>query len=291
MAKLSGGDVVAQELKYYPACLAALYNRKRAYLKAIGQEHSDASSCSKEAYPLAFSELLIYINETKSNREGTSPVMFKLADLTKIYKERLEQLGVQSSNVHSNRLKDKLMAQMPELESHRKGRGVLLAFKEDIGPVLSQASDYSDAIILSKAASFLRNQIINHKSKFNGNFDEQCIDDSIPPILLQFVCMIEHGADIKSQLRFGASKTDLAMAQLLQYNCYGRCRKEKATQRHSKDRETPFPVYIGMSIYARTRKRHLVEMLHDNGISISYDRVLEISAQLGEAVVTKYVQD
>ena len=32
-------------------------------------------------------------------------------------------------------------------------------------------------------------------------------------------------------------------------------------------------------------------MLHDNGISISYDRVLEISAQLGDAVVTKYVQD
>ena len=37
--------------------------------------------------------------------------------------------------------------------------------------------------------------------------------------------------------------------------------------------------------------RHLVEMLHDNGISISYDRVLEISAQLRDAVVTKYVHD
>jgi len=291
MAKLSGGDVVAQELKYHPACLAALYNRKRAYLKAIDQEHSDETSCSKEAHPLAFSELLVYINETKHNREGTSLVMFKLADLAKIYKERLEQLGVESPNVHSNRLKDKLMAQMPELESHRKGRDVLLAFRKDIGPVLSQASDYSDAIILSKAASILRSQMLNHKSKFNGNFNEQCIDDSVPPMLQQFVSMIEHGADIKSQLRFGASKTDLAMAQLLQYNCYGRCRNEKATQRHSKDRETPFPVYIGMAVYARTRKRHLVEMLHDNGISISYDRVLEISAQLGEAVVTKYVQD
>ena len=54
LAKLSGGDVVTQELKYHPACLAALYNRKRAYLKAIGQEHSDESSCSKEAYSLAF---------------------------------------------------------------------------------------------------------------------------------------------------------------------------------------------------------------------------------------------
>ncbi len=138
--------------------------------------------------------------------------MFKLADLATIYKERLEQLGVESPNAHSNRLKDKLMTQMPELESHKKGRDVLLAFKEDIGTVLSQASDYSDAIILSKAASILRNQILNHKSKFNGNFDKQCIDISIPPVLLQFVCMIEHGADIKSQLRFGASKTDLAMA-------------------------------------------------------------------------------
>lgn len=32
-------------------------------------------------------------------------------------------------------------------------------------------------------------------------------------------------------------------------------------------------------------------MLYENGISISYDRVLQISAQLGEAVVTQYVED
>ena len=32
-------------------------------------------------------------------------------------------------------------------------------------------------------------------------------------------------------------------------------------------------------------------MLHENGLSISYDRVLEISAQLGEAVVAQYVED
>ena len=32
-------------------------------------------------------------------------------------------------------------------------------------------------------------------------------------------------------------------------------------------------------------------MLHENGLSISYTRVLEISAQLGEAVVAQYVKD
>ena len=61
--------------------------------------------------------------------------------------------------------------------------------------------------------------------------------------------------------------------------------------RHSKDRETPFPVYIGLSVFAKTRKKYLVELLHENGISVSYDRVLEISAQLGEAILTQYTED
>ena len=190
----------------------SIVQQKKSISQTISQEHSDESSCSKEAYPLSFSELLTYINETKDNRESASPVMFRLADHTQIYMERLEQLGVESPNVHSNRLKDKLMAQKSELESHKKGRDVLLAFKEDIGPVSSQASDNSDTIIISKAASILHNQIINHRSEILMNSAWMF---PFHLLLLQFVCMIEHGVDIKSQLRFGASKTVLAMAQLL----------------------------------------------------------------------------
>ena len=44
-------------------------------------------------------------------------------------------------------------------------------------------------------------------------------------------------------------------------------------------------------MHAKTRKRMLVEMLHEHGISISYDRVLEVSAQLGDAAVSKYMKD
>ena len=46
-----------------------------------------------------------------------------------------------------------------------------------------------------------------------------------------------------------------------------------------------------MRVFAKTRKRQLVEILHENGISIFYDRVLKISAQLGEAVVAQNVED
>ena len=211
--------------------------------------------------------------------------------MVQLYSQRLEQLGVEAPYVNSTRLKEKLLAEIPELEAHKQGKHVLLAFQKDVGLTLSQASDYSEAIILGKAAKILRRHMLDHKSTFDGTFHEGYIEQAIPPSLLQFVGMVEHGADIKSQLRFGASKTDLAIAQLLQYNCYARYKEGAATHRHSKDRETPFPVYMGMSVHAKTRKRTLVEMLHEHGISISYDRVLEISAQLGEATLSKDVKD
>ena len=41
-----------------------------------------------------------------------------------------------------------------------------------------------------------------------------CVEDSQQPAVLGFIVMTEHLVD-KSQLRFGASKTDLAREQLL----------------------------------------------------------------------------
>ena len=140
--------------------------------------------------------------------------------MASLYKQRLQQLGVQVPAVTSTRLKDKLLKELPELEAHKKGRDVLLAFQDDVGVALSDSCDYSDAIILAKAAKILRRHMPGHKSTVDGTFNMDSSADAVPPSLLQFVGMVEHGADIKSQLRFGASKTDTAIAHLLQYNCY-----------------------------------------------------------------------
>jgi hypothetical protein len=93
-----------------------------------------------------------------------------------------------------------------------------LAFKKDIGPVLSSASSYTDASLLGKAAKILEKDMINHKFTFDGHVNEATVDKAVPSSLVEFVCMIEHGIDIKTQLEIGPSKIDLAMAQLLQYN-------------------------------------------------------------------------
>ncbi|KAJ8386023.1 hypothetical protein AAFF_G00178440 [Aldrovandia affinis] len=288
LARLSGGDAIAQELKYHFACLTDLYNRERTYLRATKRLEQERAP-EEDAHPQAFSELVTYLVET--TRSGEGPAVFRLADIVHLYAQRLEQLGVDAPAVNSTRLKEKLLSEIPELEAHKQGRDVLLAFQKDVGFVLSEASDYySEAIILGKAANILRRHMLDHKSTFDGTFHELCIEQAIPLTLLQFVAMLEHGADIKSQLRFGASKTDLAIAQLLQYNCYARYKEGAATHRHSKT-ERPHSLFTWGCPSTKTRKRKLVEMLNEHGISISYDRVLEISAQLGDATVSKYVED
>ena len=100
---------MAQEFKYHLSCLTMLYNKERAHLSAI-KKQSHGQSREKEIFPLVFSELLAYIVETKTSAEG--PVIFNLADLTRMYKERLNQFGVQQ-DVHSTRLKERILEEIP----------------------------------------------------------------------------------------------------------------------------------------------------------------------------------
>ncbi|CAE1256527.1 unnamed protein product [Acanthosepion pharaonis] len=266
-----------------------LYNAERAYLNSL--EKAESSDPGKDLYSLAFSELVVYIKGSKVTNTEAAPVVFRLADLASLYKLRLEQLEADSPNVHSTRLKEQLLARIPELETHKKGRDVLLAFKADIGPVLHEASQYSNALHLSKAADILRKEMLQYKTKFSSELKDGFGEKAIPPALFQFVCSIEHGVVIKSHLTHGIAKSDLAIAHFLQFNCYSKRREGLTTQIHSKDRETPFAVYVGLKVYAKTRERELIDKFHEHGLSISYDRLLEISGKLGETVIKQYVEE
>uniref|UniRef100_UPI00358FC12B uncharacterized protein isoform X2 n=1 Tax=Myxine glutinosa TaxID=7769 RepID=UPI00358FC12B len=291
IVKLGAEDVLAQEMKYHPTCLTALYNRERAHLNTQEYEKNSDLVTGNEVYPAAFSELVTYITETRASSERTEPVVFKLADLLTLYQQRLEQLGVESPNVNSTRLKEQLLSHVPQLEARHEGQDLLLIFKDDLGSVLVQANKYGEALHLAKAAGIVRREMVAHNSKFESRFHAGNVEDAIPPSLLQFVCNIEHGSDIKSQLTNDASKSDIAIAQLLQYNCFGKYMDGGQHHRYSKDHETPFAVYVGLLVFAKTRKRKLIDILHENGICISYERVLEISAQLGDAALTRYEED
>ncbi|CAE1280410.1 unnamed protein product [Acanthosepion pharaonis] len=62
-----------------------------------------------------------------------------------------------------------------------------------MGPVFHEASQYSNALHLSKAADILRKEMLQHKTKFSSKLKDGFGEEAIPPALLQFMCSIEHG--------------------------------------------------------------------------------------------------
>ncbi len=66
----------------------------------------------------------MYIVQTNSN--SNCPAIFRLADIVLLYWQRLEHFGVKEPEVNSTRLKEKRLAEIPDLKAHKEGRDVLL---------------------------------------------------------------------------------------------------------------------------------------------------------------------
>ena len=112
-----------------------------------------------------------------------------------------------------------------------------------------------DAAVLAKAAAIIRKDIFSHQSfKFTGHFPPKCQEDSLPSSLKSLISMILNGSNLKDQDK-RESQACLTIGQGIFYNT----KKSTAGKtRHSKERETPLPVYIGINVHAQTRTRPTV---------------------------------
>jgi len=161
LAKLSAGDLIAQDALYHLPCLVSLYNRARE-TKISENTNADALN-----HGIAFAELVSYIEDTRKDT-NVAPI-FKLTDLVSLYTTRLKQLGTDAEgHVHSTKLKERLLSFFPDMESHKQGRNLVLIANEDIGSALSKACDYdadNDAVILAKVAKIVRKDMLQLKKK------------------------------------------------------------------------------------------------------------------------------
>ena len=66
IAKLSAGDLVAQEAKYHLNCLTTFYNRERAFFRQ--RRENDQNEQERHAYSRAFAELVTYRISEKPSR-------------------------------------------------------------------------------------------------------------------------------------------------------------------------------------------------------------------------------
>ena len=169
----------------------------------------------------------------------------------------------------------------------RKGETFFLAFNDEVATALQQACERdfdNEAMTLLKATRIIHRDMSDTKSKFNATFNNSCQQESVPESLKTLIGMILGGPDIKTRSSdMTEAQTSLSISQLMLFNATKRRRDSGTTGAsyyHSRDREPPLPIYLGLMTHAETRKRTLVDKLYNLGLSISYDRVLELSTDM-----------
>lgn len=87
--------------------------------------------------------------------------------------------------------------------------------------------------------------------------------------------------------------TGLVLSQLLIFNAV-KCQRDPTrgtTTPRSLKRDTPLAIYVGLVLQSETcnkKKKKLVDKFSKLGLSISYDRVMQISADLGNSIHAQF---
>ena len=200
-----------------------------------------------------------------------------------------------SGRIHSTKLKNRILSYFPDMDIHKQGRDVVLICNEDNDTALKKACEGDtdmDAVHLAEAANLVRRDMLKMKSEFTGSFEAQCQENSVPVSLLALVSMMLYGTNITTQTSSAnMPQAALSLSQLLMYNCLVNQSKASTTTKHSQARETPLPIYLGIMLHSKTRKQALVDTLHNLGLCISYNRILDISTDLGKRFAITTIQE
>ena len=209
------------------------------------KESSSELNSQSKAHSIVLADLIAEIQNSGNGQPHTT--VFKLSDLRKEYCKRLirEGLAEETQEIHSTRLKEKLIEAIPELTAHNGGGEVLLAFTKDIGTIISDAfSNDNDANVmcLQRAASIVRQEMFTESYVANGLLSQNCQRGSIPQTLLSLVNMILEGPKAKCQSTRKPSQAALTLAQLLKFMDVKQPRNTEECTRHVKSQESPSPV-------------------------------------------------
>ena len=285
-SKLQNGDLCAQDALYHSECLCKLY--RDANNSRIGAVTNDRN---RKYHGLAFSKVLAFIDEMLLSSEDVIPV-FKLVDLVKYYSECLHELGISDHYIHSTRFKEQIKRHYEDMIEDTNGRDIVLAFKGDIGDIISNAThtDYdNEGMIIAEASRILRRDILQMKDTiFDGTFNLDCQEKSIPESVKCLLKSIMHGNHTSNP---HYQQAILTIGQLIRFNTLKRTRSSSKSMYHSQDREPPIAIYLSELIHSETRDLDIVEKHAHLGLCISKERLSQISTRLGNSAIDTFQRD
>ena len=119
------------------------------------------------------------------------------------------------------------------------------------------------------------------------------LDDNHSTSLLALVQMILGGTNIEKQTENNkeVKSAAISITQLLTFNAVNCSRKSSNDVWHNVDQETRLPLYLGLLVHNKTRKQELIDILFKRGLSVSYNRVLQLSTDIANTVIDQYEDD
>jgi 16S rRNA U1498 N3-methylase RsmE len=185
------------------------------------------------------------------------------------------------------------LAACPYLQaSGSAGQEILITYQSDNNSYLRAAvRDFNgDAFRFADVAKVVRSDIFSKEEakRWEDTLDKQ--EESTPLSLKTLLKMIMRGPGSLPSMAEEEADFDQvvnSLAQLISYHSIKRV-SASTTRRHSSQRETPVPVYLAMKIYGESRSKTLVNITHELGLSISYNRLQSILNEKASAVSQRY---
>ena len=243
-------------------------------------------------------QVLQYIEDTIVFLAEEAMPVFRLQDLTSIYKKQMLKHGAlekDAKRVHSTRMRllKQLLEHVPGLCEAKDERNFLLTLDKEVGSAVLEACNSStndNGIIIAIAAHILRKQLFLSKKVFDGDLIRKRESNSVPLLLLQMIQMMLK--DNASKISNESSRVIINISQLIRFNSVQQQRRGSAENvRHCITNEPPLPVAVALMIHSNTRKKTLVNGIGLEGLFVRYERVKDIQRGISNQLCTKYNND
>lgn len=153
---------------------------------------------------------------------------------------------------------------------------MVLICSETTRKIISDAcqTPEDESCTLLLAASILRKAILKHNDSFSfkGSFPSGCEKSAVPTQLRYFFRQLLAGpksSPTKEHSRKVLSVSEMAMLDMTSANL--RC-------------EPPLAVFLGLKVQFQTRNKKLVQLFHENCLSVSYKSILTTEASFAQAI-------
>ena len=192
-----------------------------------------------------------------------------------------------------SRFAELLLARVPGLPKGLSGNKLSVFFDSAVQNNTQNAQDFFKSLVNIVGPVGQDMRLKCQSTDANFKFDKSSQIVSVPIKHLTLVNFVLEGIDLSKK---GFSNESRALAQAMMFNFhFNRDEKRRSLKkkRHDQSKETPpFPLYVAIKIYSHSRSKTMINWLHFcAGISISYNRLLDITGDLANRTLHQYDHD